>query len=61
MKEENIILNKTERPDSIEITKNAKGEYQFKAKIYGDNLEEDLTERAKKLVEKIESKFKKEE
>jgi hypothetical protein len=43
--------------DSIEITKNAKGTYQYSVKKYGKNFDQMLTE-IEAIIGVIETKFK---
>jgi len=56
--EENKILEVLNlNSDSIEITKNAKGTYQYSVKKYGKNFDQMLTE-IEAIIGVIETKFK---
>ncbi len=50
-----IIINKEEKPDSVLVSQNAKGEYSFAVKIYGDYSKPGST---KETVTRIKTTFK---
>jgi len=53
----NIMEIINNNSDSIEITKNAKGTYQYSVKKYGKNFDQMLTE-IEAIIGVIETKFK---
>jgi hypothetical protein len=49
-----------EKRDSIELSRNAKGEYAYKAKLYYDNIEEpskNIIEELASIDEMMQEKF----
>jgi len=48
------IMNRSE--SSFEVTRNAKNQFQFTVKIYGDNAEKSL-EQLNKAVEELNKKY----
>ena len=54
MSDEQVII--TEKPNSVEVKKSAKGEFSWNVKCYGKTLKEALEE-AKKIVEELNDEY----
>ena len=59
IKETIRLLNVTDKPDSIEVSKNTRGDYSHKVKIYfnSDKNKEQAFLKAKECMKRLQSMF----